>query len=111
MSETTIPTRLLVEQLEVTISIALSLATTAERICRENKLDYLAANQEIHAARRRIEVVAGVIEAALAPLNDLLQVRLYVREQRKEACSRIQSMLDALRAECLLNGPAERRAA
>lgn len=104
MPETTIPVRLLIEQVELSIATAEKKANTAAALCQQNKIDWLNADDEMWARQSEIDTVHSTISLALIAAG-LTATATELAALRTAAKERIASTRLELRTNCLLNGP------
>lgn len=108
MSEPTIPVRLLIEQVALSIATAEKMANASAALCRNNKIDWLAADDEMWARQSEIDTVHSTISLALIAAG-LTEAATELSALRTAAKERIASTRLELRTNCLLNGPAAPR--
>lgn len=106
MPELTIPVRLLVEQVEFAVAFTERMARRAAQECRENKVRWMSADDEMWSRQREVDTVSSVVDMALSVGGgDLIPVRDALRETCEAAKARLQALRDELRTQCLFNGP------
>lgn len=104
MSEPTIPVRLLIEQVALSIATAEKMANASADLCRENMIDWLAADDEMWARQSEIDTVHSTISLVLIAAG-LTEAAAELAALRTAAKERISSVRLELRTNCLLNGP------
>lgn len=104
----TIPVSRLIQQAEFLIRIHRDNAFAYAEALRENRIDWVSANNLIDLTRNQ---AIAALYALAAPLFDMVTAHAQIEGMRLGFNVLIDGLLEDLRKTCLLNGPTRRRAA